>query len=117
MLGLSNDDAEILDISNQVTKSLGVTIVLAYRKQNMVYLQIEGQYTGTQSIRTQNLVVGLPAKYRPSYRIAGLAMIGYNDSQYISCGRGSVEISGDVVLQETAWVTGTGIRCCFTYFV
>ena len=117
LLGLSNDDVGIQDISNQVTKSLGVITVFAYRKQNMVYIQIEGQYTGTQSTRTQNLVVGLPAKYRPSYRIAGLAMIGYNDNQYISCGRGSVETSGDIALQETAWVTGTGIRCCFTYFV
>ena len=116
-LGTNYDDTNRVDISSRVTKYLGLSKVYAYRKSNKVYIYLEGQYTGSPNISTTNFVTGLPQKYRPKFEVNGVALLGYNTSQYVATARGSVDNTGSIKLQECAWNNGTSIRSCMIYFV
>ena len=110
------DDSTLVDISSSVTKALGVGIVRAKRRNNMVYLEIIGVYDGQPTNSSQNLVNNLPEKYRPSIDMQGFALLGYNNN-FTSVGRGIIYSSGLIVLGETEWLNGTQIRAGFVYFI
>ena len=116
LLNTDKNDTTGVSITSQVTKSLGVTDVVAYRKNNMVYMYLSGTYTGSQTTSTQRLLSGIPVKYRP---VAGqsVALLGYNNSQYVTIGRGVIYSDGDMNLSETNWVRGTTIRAGFVYMI
>ena len=113
---VDNDDSTLVDISSSVTKALGVDIVRAKRRNNMVYLEIIGVYDGQPTNYSQNLVNNLPEKYRPSIDMQGFALLGYNNN-FTSVGRGIIYSSGLIVLGETEWLNGTQIRASFIYFI
>lgn len=110
------DDSTLVDISSSVTKALGVDIVRAKRRNNMVYLEIIGVYDGQPTNASKNLVNNLPEKYRPSIDMQGFALLGYNNN-FTSVGRGIIYSSGLIVLGETEWLNGTQIRAGFIYFI
>lgn len=116
-MGTSLDDENIVDITSQVTKYLGVTLVQAKRKNNLVYLFINGEYTGQPTTSSQNFIAGLPSKYRPSFDQSGFSLCGYNSSQKTVLGRGGINTNGNITLGETAWNNGTQIRSCFIYMI
>lgn len=116
LLNTDKNDTGAVSITSQVTKSLGVTSVVVYRKNNMVYMYLEGTYTGSQTTSTQRLLSGIPVKYRPAVG-QSVALLGYNNSQYVSVSRGVIYNDGDMNLNETNWVTGTTIRAGFVYMI
>ena len=116
-LGTNYDDEGLVDITSQVTKYLGVTLVQAKRKNNLVYLYIGGTYSGQSTTSSQNFIAGLPSKYRPSFDQSGFALAGNNTSQRTVFGRGGINTDGAITLGETAWNNGTQIRSCFIYMI
>ena len=114
-LGMQYDDNDLVDITSQVTKFLGVTTVYARRKNNLVYLYIGGVYSGSPTTSSQSMLKGLPSKYKPKIEQNGFAFMGYNSNQRAVTGRGGVTIDGDITLGETSWNNGTQIRTCFIY--
>ena len=111
------DDTSTVNITNDITKNLGVAQVNARRVNNMVYLYFYGVYTGQPTNSTQNLISGLPLKYRPSSNVEGLCVLGYSGSQFTTAGRVTISADGNVSLRETAWSNGTQIRAGIIYFI
>ena len=116
-LGEGNNDEVLLNITTSVTLYLGANTVYARRKNNIVYLYISGTYTGNPSNSTQLFIEGLPQKYRPKQDIDGLALLGYNATQYATVARSKIGTNGNVSILETSWANGTAIRCGLIYFV
>ena len=115
-LGQQYNDSSAVDISSQVTMSLGVTSIRARRFNNMVYISFSGAYTGQPSNATQILISGLPQKYRPSFEVVDLCALGYS-SNFSSVGRVVIATDGTIYLQETEWLNNTAIRAGIIYFI
>jgi hypothetical protein len=114
LLNTDKNDTSEVSITSQVTKSLGVTDVVAFRKNNIVYMYISGTYTGGQTTSTQRLLSGIPVKYRPAVG-QSVVLTGYNSSQYVSFGRAVIYSDGNMDLGETNWVRGTALRAGFIF--
>ena len=117
ILGTSYNDSSMVNITSQLTRFLGVGPVYARRMNNMVYIIINGAYTGNPTTTSQQFIQGLPQKYRPKYTIEGLVLLGYNASQYATVARARIYDNGNITLQETSWANGTEIRSGLIYFV
>ena len=117
LLNTDKNDTTSTSITSQVTKYLGVDEVIAYRKNNMVYMYVRGVYTGSQTTSTQTFLTGIPVKYRPTGASQSVALLGYNATQYVSVGRGVIYNDGRLELGETGWVRGTNIRAGFVYMI
>lgn len=116
-LGYEYDDDDLVDISSQVTMLLGVSSVKVRRKNNFVYMQIDGTYSGVKSTGTQEIVKSIPSKYRPLKRQIGNVLLAYNSSQYLAVGRGDILPEGKLNLSETEWANGSIIRASLIYMV
>lgn len=117
-LGKQYDDSYLNNITDVVIKSLGVTDVKAYRKQNFVFIYITGTYTGVQTTSTQVCVSNLPAKYRPRIEQSGAVVSYKNENQpYVFSARILIESNGNVALAECGFPTGAQMRMGFIYMV
>jgi hypothetical protein len=110
-----NDD-DFVNITSQVTASLGVQIVNVRRSNNIVIMKLEGTYTGNPTLTTQQLVRSLPVKYTPRLEQGGLPLFGFNASQISTVSRGSVTSDGQVQINECNWNNGTGIVTTIMYY-
>ena len=105
LLNTNLDDNEVVNITSLLTRNLGVSVVQAFRKNNIVHLYIYGSYTGSPSLSTQNLLSGLPQKYRPRIEelCQGFPVCAYTtNGSYLVLSRIGIKANGGVVLQETA---------------
>lgn len=116
MFNVDLNDNGLVDITNAVSVSLGLASVYARRKNNLVYLEMYGTYTGVATIGTQQLLTSLPPKYRPSHDVIG-AFLGYNSTQIVAVARGTIKTDGQILLSESNWANGTIIRVGITYCV
>ena len=116
MFNVNLNDNSLVNITNAVSVSLGLSSVYARRKDNLVYLEMNGTYTGVATIETQQLLRSLPSKYIPSHDVTG-AFLGYNPTQIIAVARGTIKTDGEILLSEANWVNGTIIRIGITYCV
>lgn len=118
MFNTGLNDADIVDITSQVTKYLGVTTVKAFRKNNIVQLYIEGNYTGSASYGSQTLIKNLPQKYRPIVNVSSIAVVGYKQtSPFVVPSRVIAYSSGTIQLGETAMSNGSTITFGLIYIV
>jgi len=118
LLNTSLDDANVVDISSQLTKNLGLTTVHAVRKNNVVQLYLYGDYTGSPSYSTQILASGLPQKYRPMTAKIGssFAVVSYITSNpYVVPTRLAIGVDGTIRLNETSMPNGAKIVFTVTY--
>ena len=113
----SYNDSTIVDITSQLTRFLGAGSVYARRMNNMVYININGAYTGNPTTATQQFIQNLPDKYRPSQTLESFILLGYNATQFVTCARARVTSNGNIEMAETSWATGTQIRAGLIYFV
>lgn len=116
-LGKNYDDLSYVDITNTVNKLLGVTSVIARRKQNIVELFFEGVYSSQPTISSFNIITNLPTKYIPKFNAGGLIACGYKSNNGLMVGRLTVYNNGIITLNETNWVNGTNITCGVMYYV
>lgn len=117
MFNVDLNDTNIVDITSQVTKGLGVSSVKAFRKNNIVYLYINGGYTGSATYGTQTIITGLPQKYRPSYDTT-FSVVSYKDSSpYVVPSRLLIQPDGAVKIGETSMSTGCAMTFGVTYIV
>ena len=113
----SQDDTSLADISSSVSFNLGANLLQAYRKGNMCYLYISGTYTGTPSSGTQNLLTGLPQKYRPKVE-QSLAVVSYaTTGAIVYPSRIAIRTNGAIDLVETSMPNGTTIRIGVVFIV
>ena len=118
LLNTNLDDINVVDISSQLTKYLGLTTVYAVRKNNVVQLMLYGDYTGSQSLTTQTFATGLPQKYKPmSDQIASsFAVVSYiSTSPYVVPSRLAIGVDGTIRLNETSMPNGAKIVFTVTY--
>ena len=116
LLNTDKNDNGLVDITSALTMYMGVTGVNAFRFNNMVYMYINGSYTGSPSTSSQSFITNIPAKYRPR-SFQSVVLLGYNATQYVGVGRGIVYSDGTLVLGETNWLRGTTIRAGFVYMI
>lgn len=118
MFSTDLNDSGLVDISASVTKKLGITVVRAIRRNNIVQLYMQGSYTGSPNTTTQNILQGLPEKYRPFATNAQGAVVAYSStSPYVFPSRLVVNQGGSVDIGETAMPNGSGMTFCLTYIV
>ena len=117
VFNMQDNDSGVVNINNEITSYLGVTGVYVRKINNLVYMRINGTYTGNKTTSTQVLFRNLPEKYRPKEEIDGFPLLGYNSNQIVATARGRVTPLGSVYLQETNWETNTNIRAGFIYFL
>jgi hypothetical protein len=117
MFNIDLNDTNIVNITSQVTKSLGVSLVQAFRKNNIVYLYIEGSYTGNATYGSQTIISGLPQKYRPSYGISFSVVAYKTSSPFVMPSRIIVQTNGIVSLGETSMSASCKMTFGLTYFV
>ena len=111
-----NNDDGLVNITSQVTLGLGAANVYAYKKNNMVYLRIQGTYTGNQTSSAQRLLGGLPEKYRPKIEEQFAVGLAYNtNSPYVYPARLIVYADGHIDMGETSFPNGATIRAGFSY--
>ena len=117
-MGTSLDDTDVVDITNQVTKLMGVSVVKAKRKNNLVELHIDGAYTGSPTASSQEIIRNLPQKYRPSF-YQSFVVSGYLSSgNYVYPSRITFSSTGaEVILGETSMPRTTNMRFDFIYMV
>ena len=116
-MGISENDEGLINISNLVTKYLGATGVNVSRKNNIVYLAISGTYTGTQTTTTQQILSGLPEKYRPSFEQSGACMSYASGGNYIYISRLRVGTDGTVYLAECGFPRNSTMRISILYMI
>lgn len=117
LLNTNQNDTGQVDISNQVTKSMGASRVYAFRENNMGYILIEGEYTGGYTTGTQDFISNLPSKYIPRFT-QNITLQGYSTSAGGAVfSRGTIETSGKIRIQESSWPNMTQIRVGFTYII
>lgn len=118
LLNTNLDDNSPVEITSQLTKSLGLSRVIAFRRNNIVQLWLYGDYTGQPSVGTQTLASGVPQKYRPyapdiSNSFAVVSYISSNP--YVVPSRVALNGNGDILLSETSMPNGAKIVFGFCY--
>lgn len=115
--GAEEDDAGIIDITNSVSAGLGASYVGVCRRNNLVYMEILGGYSGGPTLSTQAFISGLPAKYTPRFA-QNFAVVSYKgDGMYVYPSRIEVNPGKAVLLLETSMPNGTALRMGFIYLV
>ena len=117
MFNTNLNDEEFVNITSQVTCNLGVNNVKIMRKNNFVWVEATGSYTGSPTTASQQLIRSIPEKYRPKQDMTGFAFLGYNSSQNAVVARGTIRADGEIWASETSWNYGTEIRIGVMYFV
>ena len=112
--GAEGVDSSPVNISSSVSKSLGAKFVAAYRRNNLVYIYIDGIYTGSPNTSTQPFVSGLPDKYLTKFK-QSFSVVSYTKSgNFVYPSRIIVE-GNSISLGETSMPNGSEIRMGFMY--
>ena len=116
-INAENNDDGLVNITSQITDlRLGITNVYAYKKNNMVYLRIQGTYTGNQTSSTQRLLGELPQKYRPKVEEQFAVGLAYNSvAPNVYPARLVVYSDGHIDMAESAFPNGSQIRTGILY--
>lgn len=117
LMGISENDEGLIPITDLVTKYLGATSVNISRKNNLVYLAISGIYSGVQTTTTQQIISGLPEKYRPSFEQSGACMSYASGGNYIYISRLRVGTDGTVYLAECGFPRNSTMRISILYMI
>ena len=117
MFGTQYNDSAFVDITSQITVALGVTGVLAYRKNNIVVLKMEGTYSGVPTTTTQEFISNMPSKYCSSYILYCCGLAFKNEGSKVFPARLTVRPEGKIEMSETAFPNGAHIRICIMYLI
>ena len=111
-----NNDDDLVSITSQLTNlMLGANDVSAYKKNNMIYLHIQGNYTGTQTSTTQRLLEGLPQKYRPKIQQIAVGLAYNSVSPNVYTARLVVYPDGHIDMSESGFPNNAVMRIGILY--